>query len=1090
MRRVLRYVGVSVWLVFLTAGLASAQATAEMNGRVTDASGAVLPGVTVTATQTDTGATRTTVTDDAGAYVMTSLPTGPYRLEVSLQGFKTYVQTGIVLQVGAAPTINASLAVGNLEETVAVEAAAPIVDVKSAGISEVVENERIVELPLQGRQVTDLIVLAGGAVNLGSPVNRSFQSGVQISVAGGLSSGVGYTLDGAIHNDTQTTDGLPLPFPDALQEFSVVTSGAPAQYGMNTGASVNAVTKSGTNSLHGNAFEFLRDKRFNATNPFAPVGPDGQRRDDGLKRNQFGGTIGGPVMKDKLFFFGGYQATPTRVAPAANIAFVPTPAMLAGDFTAITSPACNNGRQITLRAPFVNNTISPTQFSPAALNLAKRLPATTDPCGRTTFQQVDNRDETQYVTRVDYQRGPNHSIFGRYLAQNDRKPAALDFSDNILVSPLPGFHGLAQATTLGDTRILSPTIVNTARFAFNRTTVDRQNKDYFQPSDLGINAYNYSPTREMLVTVTGGFSIGAATSTRGLAATNTYMFSDDLTLVRGRHQIAVGGAIGRWHSLNNTWARGGGTWTFSGTVTGLGLADLLLGRVASLEQGGAGGLTMHQWYQAVYAQDAWRVSDRVTVNAGLRWEPFFGQQVEVGGVTNFSLDDFKNGVKSQVFVNAPAGISYPTDAAFPPGQSGFNKQWLNLSPRAGLAWDVLGNGRLSIRSSYALAYDTPPGETWFTQASSPPFGNRTIVSDPAGRMDDPYNGNNPHPIERSKTVTFPLGGTFGSINPDINAPRVQSWNVTVERQFGSDWGVSASYLGSYSDRLWDTVAQNPGVFLGLGPCTLAGVAQPTCSTLQNLASRRALSLINPKEGGLFSNLDKFDDLSSQNYRGLKLTGRRRGNLLSLNGNYTLGRCFGLENQSSPVFGVGYTNPADPNLDRGYCTANRTHLANVSVGTQTPQIAGVAGAVASNWRVSGILSVRSGSPLNITTGQDNAFNGQSNQRVNQVSDDVYGEKSLTSYLNRAAFEQPAPGTFGNFVRNSAVGPGFWKVDLAVSRLFPLSGSQNLELRLETFNITNHFNWGTPVSNLLSATFGRILTMTGDPRILQFGIKYGF
>src|SRR6478736_741825 len=294
--RTIRDVVVSALVLVLTCTAAWAQATAELNGRVTDESGAVLPGVTVTATQTATGFMRTVATDEAGTWTMPNLPIGPYRLEVSLQGFRTYVQTGIVLQVDARPTINAVLAVGNLQETVSVEAAAPLVDVRSAGISTVVEQERIVELPLQGRQVTDLIVLAGAAVNLGSPVNRSYQSGVQISVAGGLSSGVAYTLDGAIHNDTQTTDGLPLPFPDALQEFSVVTSGAPAQYGMNTGASVNAVTKSGTNNLHGNAFEFLRDARFNATTPFAAIGPNGKRLNDGLKRNQYGGTIGGPVV--------------------------------------------------------------------------------------------------------------------------------------------------------------------------------------------------------------------------------------------------------------------------------------------------------------------------------------------------------------------------------------------------------------------------------------------------------------------------------------------------------------------------------------------------------------------------------------------------------------------------------------------------------------------------------------------------------------------------------------------------------------------------------------------------------------------------
>src|SRR5687767_1187151 len=264
MNRCLRNFSVVVSTLLLTGNLAWAQETAGLAGRVTDESGAVLPGVTVTATQTNTGFTRSVVTDGSGAWIASNLPLGPYRLEVSLPGFRTYVQTGIVLQVGATPTINAVLAVGNLEETVSVEAAAPIVDVRSAGISDVVENERIVELPLQGRQVTDLIVLAGAAVQTGTASNRAMTGGVSISVAGGLSFGVAYTLDGAMHNDVNNNANLPMPFPDALQEFSVATSGLSAQNGMHAGASVNAVTKSGTNQLHGNAFEFVRDKRFNA----------------------------------------------------------------------------------------------------------------------------------------------------------------------------------------------------------------------------------------------------------------------------------------------------------------------------------------------------------------------------------------------------------------------------------------------------------------------------------------------------------------------------------------------------------------------------------------------------------------------------------------------------------------------------------------------------------------------------------------------------------------------------------------------------------------------------------------------------------
>src|SRR5437763_2264745 len=266
----LRAMLVGVLALLLTATSALAQlSTAQLSGRITDDSGAVLPGVTVTVTQTATGLTRSVTTDEKGTYVLPNLPTGPYRLEAALQGFRTYAQTGIVLQVAGTPTINVVLAIGSLEETVAVEAAAPLIDVQSAGISDVIENERIVELPLQGRQVTDLIVLAGAAVQTGTVGTRNFSGGVNISVAGGVPIGVGYLLDGATHNSPQSNVNLPMPFPDALQEFRVQTSGLSAQNGMHAAASVNAITKSGTNSFHGNAFEFLRDHNLNSTSPFA-----------------------------------------------------------------------------------------------------------------------------------------------------------------------------------------------------------------------------------------------------------------------------------------------------------------------------------------------------------------------------------------------------------------------------------------------------------------------------------------------------------------------------------------------------------------------------------------------------------------------------------------------------------------------------------------------------------------------------------------------------------------------------------------------------------------------------------------------------
>jgi len=1089
-------------VLLLTSAAAWAQATAQLNGRVTDESGAVLPGVTVTVTQTDTQFTRTVVTDGTGSYVMPNLPTGPYRLEVSLQGFRSYVQTGIVLQVGATPTINASLGVGNLEETVSVEAAAPLVDVRSSGISEVVENERIVELPLQGRQVTDLIVLAGAAVETGRPNNRSFQGGVNIAVAGGLQFGVSYLLDGALHNDPQNAAGLALPFPDALQEFRVATSGLSAENGVRSGASVNAVTKSGTNRFSGNAFEFYRDARFNAISRFSPIGPDGEQMDDGLTRHQFGGTLGGPVMRDRLFFFGAYQGTKTTQEPASLLARVPSAAMLAGDFTAFASAACQGGSGVTLRAPFVGNRVNPALFSAAARNLAGRLPTTTDPCGETLYSIPLDRSEGQFVGRVDYQRNTSHSIFGRYMATTDDTLAAFARTNNPLTTTEPALDNLQQALTLGDTRVFGTNAVNSLRFAFTRTAVDRQNA-FFDPSDLGAKAYSYVPD-QMTLNVTGGFDIGASTAAKGIAQNNTYGVNNDLSLIRGSHQLGIGLSVAYWKVDQQTWARGSGQWTFTGQATGLGMADFLLGRVAVLDHSGLTGITFDQRYLGAYLQDAWRASSRITINAGVRWEPFFSQNLLRGAVTTFDREAFTRNVVSTQFRNAPAGLRYPGDPGFPDGATGLNTKWMNFAPRFGIGWDVHGDGRLAVRSSYGLSYDYPTGEFMSNPAAAPPYGNRIRLTDPPGGFDNPYGhlpGGDPHPIVPGPNTEFPPSGTFASIDPDLNAPRIQSWNLTVEQQLGTNWQASASYLGRYSDRLWGFQAANYGVFMGLGPCTINGVAFAVCTTNGNLQQRRVLSLSseNPRSAALIGILDEYTNDGDQSYRGMRLSVQRRAATgLSFSANYTLSRCFGLEMNTNAQFGATYTDPTNRENDRGYCDQDRTHIANATVGIETPQFGNaVLRTIVSGWGVAAILSARSGSRLSVTTGVDSAFSGISNQRANRVSDDVYGDPQedaqgrLANYLNRAAFAAPAPGTIGNSERNSLEGPGYWNgINLALRRMISLTGTQNLELRIEAFNLLNSFSWDNPTTNLSSGQFGRITLQEGDPRIMQFGVKYGF
>jgi hypothetical protein len=1099
MMRFLRTWSFSLVLLLLAHAPAGAQATAELNGRITDESGGVLPGVSVTATQTDTGFTRTVTTGGDGNYVITSLQTGPYRLEMSLSGFRTYVQTGLVLQVGATPTVNASLGVGSLEETVSVEAAAPLVDVRSAGVSEVVEQERILEMPLNGRNVADLVLMVGAAVQ-STPNVKSMPGSVFTAVAGGLPFGVAYLLDGANHNNPYDNLNMPLPFPDALQEFRVATSGLSADNGVHSGGSVNAVTRSGTNAFHGALFEFLRDKRFNAPAHFAPIGPNGKQLDDGLKRNQMGGTIGGPIVADRLFFFGGYQGTFLRVTPADATTKIPTAAMLAGDFTAFASPACNRGTQLTLRAPFVNNRVDPALFSPAAMNIAKQLPSTSNPCGDVLFSAPVTNDMGQIVSKVDYQMSGNHSMFGRYMVTFDEQVPGYPRSGNVLTTRPEDTaqKHTAHSLTAGDTMVFGSNMVNSFRVAWNRTNSHYHLEPFFGPEQIGVKDFhNYVPG-VMALAINGAFTTASGGSVLFQADTDAYQLSDDVTLIRGNHQLAFGMNTTYWKHYTIDGQRGVGLWTFDGSATGTGLSDFLTGRLTQLEHARPGVLDLDMWYLGGYAQDTWKVSSRVTVNAGLRWEPFFGQNVRNNAVSNFSLENFRKGMKSTVYVNAPAGLIYPGDPDFPSGQSGLNDQWLNMAPRAGIAWDVMGDGRMALRASYGLGYDFQSASYLFISATAPPYSSRLRVNAPAGGFDDPYRGypgGPPHPVPEVPTANaaFPDAGAFGAIDPDVNSTRAQSWNVIVERQIGSVWQASASYLGSRLDRIWGQVQLNPGVFMGLGPCTINGVAYPVCSTNANLNQRRLLSLENPVAARQLGPIDEHAAVGTQDYHAIKLSVQRRGaSGVRISGNYTRSHCVG--NTAQLTFGQvgsGFLKPDDPAFDRGNCTQDRRHIANLSLGYETPQFAnGAVRALASNWTAAGNFSARSGAWLTVTTARDVALIGISGQRPNQVLEDPYGDRTLTNYLNPAAFAYPAPGALGDHVRGSVEGPAFWNIDLALSKRIGVGGARNLELRVESFNLLNHFNWGTPVVNRDAANFGQILTQTGSPRIMQFALKYAF
>src|SRR5688572_5577952 len=860
MTRVLR-IGFGIVLVLVLATAAWAQATAQINGTVTDTSGGVLPGATVTAIQTDTGFRREVVTDADGSYTLTNLPIGPYRLEVTLPGFRTYIQTGIVLEIGGNPVIPVTLQLGELAETVSVEASAPLVETRNPAIGGVIENERIEELPLNGRNSADLIAIAGAVVPQGPSSSRSMQGasgGVGYSVAGGQAFGVAYLLDGALHNNPYDNFNLPLPFPDALQEFRVETSSQNAQNGFHSGASVNAATKSGTNTFHGDLFEFARHHRFNATNPFNAVDPaTRERRDDGLKRHQFGGTLGGPLITDRLFFFGAYQGTRTDERPSDDVRFVPTPSMLAGDFTQIASAACRTQGALNLPAPFAGNRIDPALLSPAAVRIARQLPPTTDPCGRVGVTNPRNIREMQAIGRGDYQITQDHSLFGRYMATTYFYEPPFAESQNVLSTTLGGRDSLAQSLAIGDTMVLSNTVVNNARFAFNRTAIRRTHTNFFGVDDIGLGSYSYLEDY-MLLNVTGGFNLGGGTESDSRFITDTYTFGDDVTMIRGNHQYALGAQVAFWESLSLANVRSPGTYTFDGGVTGIGLVDFMIGRPFTFIQSAPNTLHIKQKYFGLYGQDTWRMSSTLTLNYGMRWEPWFPQQHQNNAVYNFSPDRFRAGQRSRVFPQAPPGFTYPGDEGFP-SQAGMNPDWLNVAPRVGIAWDPNGDGRMSVRAGYGMNGEFVNGQFFINAANAPPWGSEVRLTRPAiGPFETVFAGSgvtNPFPVTFDASAPFSPNGPFVFVPTDLDTTRVHAWNVSVQRQIGDSMSVSASYIGNYTTNLWDVVTGNPATIPAgsapTGPCTLNTLTGPqtfpNCSAAP-VDTRREITQANPAVG--------------------------------------------------------------------------------------------------------------------------------------------------------------------------------------------------------------------------------------------------
>jgi len=1083
---------------------AQSQSTSQIQGIVQDTSGAAVPGAEVKVTQTDTSAVRTVETGNDGAYVLANLPIGPYRMEVSKQGFASYVQTGIILQVATNPTIDVSLKVGNVSEQVQVEANATLVETQATGVGAVIDNRRILELPLNGRQATDLMQLAGAVIPQGVAGNGGYPGTQQYAIAGGQTNGVAFWLDGSTFNNPWDNANMPFPFPDALQEFKVETSSLTASNGVHAGGTITGVTKSGTNSFHGDAFEFLRNGDLNGTNWSTHT-------NDGLKRNQYGGTIGGPVKKDKLFFFFGYQGTITHQTAYSND-FIPTAAMIQGDFSACPADVAGN-------KAFTNNQIDPSKYDPAAVKLAKLLPAGATGCGLSPLGLVTQVKEGQYVGRGDYQTSAKNTIFGRYVRSSYFRPPSLSITPtNILTSMQGGLDDADQTWTAGDTYLFSPTLVNQFRASVDRTGIHRFDNNFVDSCDLGVPVYcGYVPhqsTFQIGTAGVNGFQVGPGTGGQAHAHSTTYQLSDDVSWVHGAHQINFGGGAMMYKMifLGNVYSQN--SWAFPN------IPSFLLGQITTFSMSAPNPLSQQKYLVNSYVQDTWKVTPRLTVNLGLRWEPSLPDGMLNKAAYNFSLANMLAGVTSRTFVNSPPGLSFPGDPGFH-GLAGVQNQWNLFAPRVAVGYDPTGAGKMTIRASYGISYDYVNGSMYVNSADSPPFGNTTVIA--GGQFSNPYASNpggNIFPFVLNSNSPFAPGGTYIAEQPDLKTTEVHQWNFVVQRQFGNDWVASATYTGSESSHLLSSYQANPAVYIP-GNCIAGqyGLAAPgPCSTGANTNARRVFTINNYPGAKYYADVDLLDSGGTSSYNGMILAIQKRlSKGLSTNANYTFSHCIGdlTIGNSTGNAGGGFIMPNNRRYDRANCqsieiggtfSSDRRQIFNWTTVYETPNFGNrTTTMLVSGWKIAGIYRAMSAPWVTVGLSSDvsltGVFNPAANERPNQVaSNSLCPNPGPTCWINPSAFAAPAPGQISSLGRDNVQAPAFWQVDAALTRDFRIREGYTLEFRAEAFNLPNSRRAGISPPSLqggasgLNLTYGTAgfgtITSSLDPRIMQMALKFVF
>ena len=1065
-------------LPLLTLAPLQAQITASIFGSVTDETGAVLVAAKIRAVNTLTNEVRDTVTNQLGYYSFPELPVGVYTVQAELGGFKTAVREGIALSLNRNARVDIRLAVGALTERVNVVGDAPLVETTTNEMGGLVDRRRVAELPLSGRNTLGLINLVPGAQRLETGNAQGFVEN-KANINGQRMEDSNWLLDGGDNTSPLRNYGNDVPNPDAIQEFRVISNNYGAEYGRSAGAVVNVITKSGSNELHGSAFEFLRNRALNARNFF-------QLTTLPLVQNQFGGTLGGPVVKNKTFFFATYQSYRQRTRDFRNSALVPTAAERTGDFSRSVDRA---GKLITIKDPntgqaFPGNVIPTARLSPVAQNFLKlAIPLPNYPqTGPNGLYQTagTGSNNTQWLAKIDHQFSERHKLSGAYFwsdsVQNQRFVQEIDFAHRDMKTRQ---HNL----NLHEYWIVSATMLNHFRATYARSAGNR----LVLPNDVTMNdlGSKFSPLPDGAlmppsVTVSGYF---AATSVNGGPKTaNNFNLADTLSWTRGRHELKFGaeGFLRRLFDVSTNPSQAG-QWSFDGTFTGNGAADIMLGLVKQVGLGIQSYKSLSSWALYWFAQDKIRLSPKLALTLGLRYE------LDTWPVHPLDqLVAWRPGRQSSCVPQAPAGVLFPCDNGIP--RAGIANDGNNFAPRFGLAYDLFGDGKTVLRSGYGVSYTFSYLNALQDQQTSVPFSYSDTIRNTT--LENPYApvGGSPFPILFDPAhLKFPAGSNYGFQSADMRTGYVQQYDFSLQRQIGSDWSVEVAYVGNMGRKL-------------MGRTDINAPLRQADASANNINPRRPMWPV-------FQVLNVRSGFINSSYNALQMRAEKRFNHgVTLLASYTLGKW--IDDASWYDETSNFADQRNVRLNRGLGEQDQRQVMTLSWVWAPRGFAGAAGlrrALLDGWAVNGIASFYAGQPLRMRSGRDNDFDSYPNgDRPDVVGDwklspNRTRDQAIQAWFNPSAFTANRPGQVGNLGRNVVIGPGFKGVDLSVSKSVRIREGHQVQFRAESFNTFNWVNLGDPITDLTKNTFGRITstavattaaTSQRDARVFQFGLKYVF